>query len=283
LKFIFVADKVVFLKDGKTTIGRKGTEIELENDASLSRIHAFLILEGDVLKVQDAKSKYGTYLNDKKEESDKLRPEQMIELKDGDSLLFGKFNNEWVAHKLKYKTVISMLDTEKRVKLTKILNELKVPIASEFDSSCSHLTMPVNTSVSHKLLQALTLCKPVVNPKFWVAFQEARENNLPIPKYIDYLPKVKEETFITPDSVSLALNENRRTVFNGKTFIFISSSQLEIYENIIKNGGGKCVAMSKSKVTVTQCCAKNAVVIQCKDNATQSTNDGTISKIRSKF
>lgn len=142
--------------------------------------------------------------------------------------------------------------------------------------------MPLQTGVSQKLLHALTLCKPVVNPKFWVAFQEAHNNNKPLPKYIDYLPKVKEETFITPGSVSLAMNEKRQTIFNGKTFIFMSSAQMDNFSDVITNGGGKCLTISKDKVTTAQCCAKNSVVIQCKDNATQSLNDDTITKIRGK-
>jgi hypothetical protein len=176
-----------------------------------------------------------------------------------------------------------MLDQEKREKLTKILKNLNIPLASNFDHTCTHLTMPMNTSVSHKLLQALTMCKPVVNPKFWVALQEAQVKNKLLPNYLDYLPRVREETFIDPDSVSLAMNEHRRNVFVGKTFIFMSTSQMDTFEEVIKNGGGKCVSVSKSKVTMAQCCAKNAVVIQCKDNATQSMNDETISKIRGEF
>jgi nibrin len=271
---------VVFVKSKKTTIGRKGSEIELENDQSLSRVHAYFILDGDVLKVQDAKSKYGTFLNRKRNDKDKLDPELQIVLKDGDSVLFGKFNNEWTVHELKFSTAISMLDQEKRDKLVKILKELKIPVANEFNATCTHLTMPMQTSVSHKLLQALTMCKPIVNPKFWVAFQEAYTNNQPLPKYIDFLPKVREEAFITPDSVSLALNEKRRTIFNGKTFIFMSNAQLETFEGIVSTAGGKCVTVSRAKVTMTQCCAKHSVVIQCKDDATQSMNDGTIGKIR---
>lgn len=114
------------MKSGKTTIGRKGTQIELENDASLSRIHAYFTLDGEILKVQDAKSKYGTFLNGKKTDADKLLPEVEVELKDGDTVLFGKYDNEWTVHKLVYKTAISMLDKEKRDKLEKILAALKV-------------------------------------------------------------------------------------------------------------------------------------------------------------
>lgn len=280
LFLISISEKVVFVSEGKTTIGRKGSQIELENDASLSRIHAHLILAGDVLKVQDAKSKYGTFLNDKKQDEDKLPPEQEFELNDGDTVKFGKFNNEWIVHKLKYKTVISMLDLPKREKLTGILNAVNVSIANEFDDTCTHLTMPTQTNVSLKLLQALTMCKPVVNPKFWVAFQEAMAKNQSLPKYINYLPKIREDAFIVPNTICLAMNENRRKVFNGKTFYFFSNSQMKTYEDIIGSGGGKCVAASKTKVTMTQWCAKNSVVVQLKDNASQTNNEETISKIR---
>lgn len=273
-------DKVFFVKSAKTTIGRKGSEIELENDASLSRIHAHFILDGDVLKVQDAKSKYGTFINDKKADCDKLKPEQEIVLEDGDTVLFGKFNNEWTVHKLVFKTAVSMLDREKREKLDKILKALKIPIANQLDESCTHLTMSLQTGVSPKLLQTLTMCIPVVNTKFWVAFQDSYNNNKPLPKCIDYVPKVNEVSIISFDTISLAMNDKRRTVFNGKTFIFMSSAQLDNFEPIIRNGGGKCVSMSKAKVTMVQCCAKNSIVVQRKDSATQSINDETVGKIQ---
>ncbi|CRK92475.1 CLUMA_CG006047, isoform A [Clunio marinus] len=273
-------DTVYYIKKPKTSLGRKNCDIEITDDESLSRIHAYFILTNDELHLQDAKSKYGTFLNSSwEDDKNRLSHDRSFKLKDGDSVHLGKRQSGWIIHHIKYKTGFSMLDQGKKNKLVGILKELDVYIDENINETCTHLTMPIQTDVSHKLLQALTHCIPVVSPKYWVTLRDCVNNNRPLPKALDYVPKIKETTFVTPETVSLAINESRKKLFFGKTFIFISRSQVKNFEGIIKAGGGKVMSLSQNKMTATQCCAKNAIVISAKDEDTQSVNGTVITKI----
>lgn len=280
----FFLDKNFYLKKNKTSLGRKGQDIELADDLSLSRVHAHLILtDDDVLTVQDAKSKYGTFLNDyRNENDDRLPSDKETKLNDGDRIIFGRMGSEFTVQQVTLKTVLSMLSAEKKVKLESLFNVLKVKTADTIDSSCSHLTMPAETTVSHKLLQALVRCIPVVTPNYWIGVQDCIANDLPLPKAFDFVPKIKQDAYLTPGTVSLALIPDRKKLFFGKTFIFVSKSQMLMYEDIIKKAGGKVVNLAENKLSTSNCCAKNAIVVQVKSES-QSQNEEAISKIHGKF
>lgn len=276
-----VLDKIIYIKNSKTSIGRKGTDIELNGDDSLSRTHAHFILTGDSLDVQDAKSKYGTFLKNIDLKEEKLGDKPRT-LKDGDCIRFGIFENEWIVHKLIQKTCISMLEPQKKEKLSDVLKSFGVQVSEKLDETCTHLTMPLNTDVSNKLLQALALCIPIVTPKFWVIFQESVVNNKPLPKYVDYMPKVKEENYVTPGTVTLAMNEQRKKLFAGKNFVFTSGSQMKLYQEVIQYAGGKVISLSQAKMTPKQLCAKNVIVVKAKETESQSQNQNVFNKINSK-
>lgn len=274
-----ILDKIVFIQNKKTSLGRKGCNIELLDDNSLSRVHAHFMLVDDKLLVQDAKSKYGTYLNGKTDDSDRLKPDNNVELKDGDRILFGKFSNEWNVCHVRHKTAISMLDQEDKQQLETILRNLKVKVSDVVDESCTHLTMPQQPNVSHKLLQALVMCVPIVTKNYWLRFQECMLKHETLPKCLDYVPYLKEEIFIAPGTVSLAINAERKKLFANKTFIFTSNTQMNVFQGIIESAGGKAISMTKSKVTMSQCSAKNAIVIQPKDTQSQTQNEAAKSQI----
>lgn len=284
LIFALFLDKNFYIKKNKTSLGRKGQDIELVDDLSLSRVHAYLILsDGDVLTVQDAKSKYGTFLNEHRNEiDDRLPSDRETKLSDGNRIIFGRMSSEFIVQQVTLKTAISMLSGEKKEKLEILFNALKVKTADTIDSSCSHLTMPAETTVSHKLLQALVRCIPVVTPNYWIGVQESIAKDLPLPKAFDFVPKIKQDAYLTPGSVSLALVPDREKLFLGKTFIFVSKSQLLIYEDIIKKAGGKVVNLAENKLTTSNCCAKSAIVVQVKSES-QSQNEAAITKISGKL
>lgn len=265
--------KIFFFKKKKTTVGRKGTDFEIPGDDSLSRNHGVFTLNADTLKITD-ESKYGTSINGKA-----LVKGQETIVNDGNLVAFGRFGSEWIVHRYENKTMLSMLEEGKKKKLMTVLSALDVKVLDKFDSSCTHLTMPSHTEVSHKLLQALSSCIPVVTAKYWADYLERFNSDQPLPKCLDYVPKIKEEAFISPDSVSLMANPERRKLFAGKTFAFISKTQMEMYADIIKSAGGKCVTPSQVKNYY----AKNTIVIKPKESNTQSQNEEAITKIGGRF
>lgn len=205
---------------------------------------------------------------------------EAIELNDGNVIRFGTFKNDWIVHRLDQNTAISMV--EKKDKLMQILNQIKVKVTNQVDETCTHLTMPPLTSVSEKLLIALSSCVSVVTPNYWLAFKDSIESNTVLPKNIDFLPKIKEDLFITPGTISLAINRERQKLFAGKKFVFVSKKQMEEFQTIVKNGGGEVYCLSQTKMTDKQCCAKNVILIQPKATASQSYNDVAITKIKGK-
>lgn len=273
-----VADIIFYVNAPKTSVGRKGTDIEILSDDSISRIHAhFLLSDDNELKLQDSKSKYGIFTINAGVETRIITEAQ---LKDGDVIRFGRFRNDWIVHQLHHKTAISMVDNKD--KLLQILNNLKVKVSDQVDETCTHLTMPAHTRVSGKLLQALSSCKPVVTPNYWVAFQYSVNNNKALPKCVKYLPQINDNLFITPGMVSLHVNRDRQKLFAGKKFVFVSSTQMCTFQSVIQNAGGQAFCLSRTKMTISDCCAKNAIVIQPKDSSSQSSNEGEIMKIKSR-
>lgn len=226
-----------------------------------------------------ANSKYGTFLNDDGTKSGKLE-KQPVELKDGDTIRFGMFANEWVVHQLKQKTSFSSVDPETKSKVVKILEALNVQHTETFDGSCTHLTMPAQSNVTIKLLKALSSCIPVVTSKFWIELQKSVANDQPLPKCHEYDPKVSEQCFVTPDTISLTMRVERKKLFAGKTFIFVSGSKLKEYQEIINNAGGKCSSMSQTKLPTRDYCVPNTILVRDGgDTSTQTQKEAAITKL----
>lgn len=276
----FVSDKIHFLKKDKTSIGRVGCDIVLEGDASISRVHAHLMAKNDELLLQDAKSKYGTFVTDTNSQQ---VGDQPIKLKNGDTIGFGKLQNNWIVQHIVHKTATSMLAHDTRAKIKKILDNLKVELAENFDSTCSHLTMNPQTMVSHKLLHALALCKPIVTPPFWIAYKESIEHDQALPKSFNFQPQIREDSLGSSNTFSLAPNEARKKLFAGKTFLFLSTSQMNDNVDVVRSAGGKVTSLTQVKVTVKECCAKNSIVVQAKAAETQSQNESHALKIKGKL
>lgn len=272
LSFVFVLDRIFYVAgDRPISVGRSGTDLIIGNDQSISRIHSRLIVKDDELRVTDNKSKYGTFLNGQISDSDKIS-EQGVIVADGDRILFGKFDSEWTVHHVNFATATSMLAPDKKQKLTAFLNAIQLKVQDDLDDTCTHLTMPNKTEVSHKLLQALASCIPVVTPNFWVTMQSRIKENAVLPKPVHFAPRLKEETLISTKSISLSVNENRKKLFANKTFVFFTTKQNAVYENIIRKAGGSCVAISKNPMTKGQLCGKNVIVVQVREQEPQSQN-----------
>lgn len=274
-----ISDKLFYIKAPKTSIGRTETNVTLADDNSISRVHAHFFLNDDEdLHIRDAKSKYGTFLVNA---GIATQITDVTQLKDGDVIRFGKFQNEWIVHQLQHKTAISMVD--KKDKLIQILKTIKVKVSDKVDDTCTHLTIPKKASVSVKLLMALSSCTPVVTPNYWIAFQDCVTKDTVLPKSLNFLPHLEDDLFVTPGTISLAINREREKLFAGKKFVFVAKKQMETCEQLIRNAGGQACCLSQTKMTDKQCCAKHTIVIEPKAEATQSINEDAIVKIRSEF
>lgn len=176
-----------------------------------------------------------------------------------------------------------MLDSVKKDKLSKILQPLgALQVVDNFDNTCTHLTVPQQTEISHKILQALASCKSIVTLSFWKALIESVHKNQALPEASNYLPNIRERAGVSSEAASLKVNPERKKLFFGKIFVFISNTQMEVYKEIITHARGtyKLVTGMQSK----SCCASNIIVIQPKSSSnTQSSNERTIMKVNCKF
>jgi len=96
----------ITIEKSEFSVGRKGTDIVLSNDDSISRVHANFILDKNGLSIQD-KSKYGTRLKSINGQNEKLDDKPKA-LQEGDHICFGILQNVWVVHKEKSQEVASL-------------------------------------------------------------------------------------------------------------------------------------------------------------------------------
>lgn len=72
------------LKEGNTTVGRHPESDIFLNDVTVSRHHCRFVISGNDLTVEDSGSTNGTYVNDERVDSAKLKA--------GDEVLVGRFH-----------------------------------------------------------------------------------------------------------------------------------------------------------------------------------------------
>lgn len=80
--------------------------------------------------------------------------------------------------------------------------------------------------------------KSIVIPKYFIDLCEALSPSSlkEIPFCVDYLP-ILSESLLNPSTVSLEVNNNRKTLFSGKTFICSTIEQLNRISKIIRAAG----------------------------------------------
>jgi nibrin len=273
------------------TIGRDDNDICLTDDQSISRKHAVLTIQNDKLTIKDTNSRYGTYLNQQNTMSfkatHKLAPNVEHEVKVGDRIRLGRFNNIFEVEYRQYKIVKSSLGTDENRKLEKILSKIGVKVSEEFDESITHLTTSKRTDLTHKLTTALAMYLPVVTIEFWESVLLSFENNNQFPDYKNYIPTIKDRSLTFPARISLDLNPHRKVLFSGKTFVFISRNQENEYKKIIHAAGGKSTNLNDDKFTTQQFLQGNMIVIQPRNDEKISSqshrNSKSFQSITSKY
>lgn len=266
----FFVGKVYFLKPTKQihVVGRNG-DLILANDNSISRQHCRITVENDSIYLEDLNSKYGTFVNENIDSLQRIEVGKKILVKNDDRIMFGRLHNTWLLSKLKYKIISSKLADDKKEKLKIMFERLSFRFVEAWEPDCTHLTMPQTVVVTLKLIHALVLGIPIVAPKFWVDVYKSIEANQALPDYTKYIPSISE-TYISADGFSLAINEKRKKLFSGKTFVFMYETQMQPYVEIIRLAGGECQSLNKKPLTKKQLLASKYICIQYKPQSSQS-------------
>ncbi|KAI1885490.1 hypothetical protein AGOR_G00204230 [Albula goreensis] len=226
------------LPGAQYVVGRKNCDVLLQNDQSISRVHAQLTVTtrsssqtATVLTVKDS-SKYGTFLNE-----ERLTGDSPKVLQSGDRLTFGVFHSKF---KVEFEPLVvcsSCLDGEGKMSLCQDVQLLGGHLVSSWTPESTHLVMP-SLKVTIKTICALICCRPIVVPAFFSELRKALQQKLPLPKFQSFYPDIDEPT-LNKEDVDLNMRPERRSLFHGKTFIFLSAKQHKRLATVVGFGGGQ--------------------------------------------
>ncbi|XP_028832511.1 nibrin isoform X2 [Denticeps clupeoides] len=230
-----------YLLPGKEyVVGRKNCDILLGSDQSISRHHAQISVNQQTLTVKDC-SKYGTFVNNVQLQQDCTKM-----LDPGDVVRFGVFNSKYSVEQERLRVCSSCLDTERKAELSLSVCSLGGLLVSSWDEDCTHLVMPT-VKITIKTVCALLSCRPIVSLGFFSEFTKALQQKQTPPKPDSFFPEINEPSLAKED-VDLGTREERRQLFNGKTFIFLNSKQMKRLSQAVSCGGGKTQLLEEGSV-----------------------------------
>ncbi|XP_027537042.1 nibrin isoform X3 [Neopelma chrysocephalum] len=237
------------LSDTEYVVGRKNCAILIQDDQSISRSHAVLTvsrpetspsqsLSVPILTVKDT-SKYGTFVNGSKLNG------TSVSLQSGDRINFGVFESKF---RVEYEPLVvcsSCLDVAQKTALNQAIQQLGGLVVNEWTKECTHLVM-VSVKVTVKTICALICARPIIKPEFFVESIRAIQSRQQLPNHESFYPPVDEPSIGT-EKLDLSEHHERKTIFSGKTFIFLSAKQHKKLGPAIILGGGEIKLMTEGK------------------------------------
>ncbi|XP_055712136.1 nibrin [Phlebotomus papatasi] len=230
-------------------VGRDAScNLMIEGDKSISRHHGHLKASPDKMILIDIGSTYGIFLNENIEKIIRLPQKEDIELKAGDNVRFGRFESKWTVEKIELSAVTSSVPSDEGQKLLEDMKVLCGKVSKAWSGACTHLVMP-EIIITMKALLALVSEVPIVRPDYFSAFlQSIREGKEP-PRVADFSPKIREDNLIE-QNCSFQPDSERKKVFSGKRFIFLSREVMNLYQMVIQLAGG--ISMNIEADTLSQ-------------------------------
>ncbi|XP_017686084.1 PREDICTED: nibrin isoform X2 [Lepidothrix coronata] len=230
-------------------VGRKNCAILIQDDQSISRSHAVLTvsrpetnpsqsLSVPILTVKDT-SKYGTFVNGSKLNG------TSVSLQSGDRINFGVFESKF---RVEYEPLVvcsSCLDVAQKTALNQAIQQLGGLVVNEWTKECTHLVM-VSVKVTVKTICALICARPIIKPEFFVESIRAIQSRQQLPNHESFYPPVDEPSIGT-EKLDLSEHHERKTIFSGKTFVFLSAKQHKKLGPAIILGGGEIKLMTEGK------------------------------------
>ncbi|XP_066122596.1 nibrin isoform X2 [Saccopteryx bilineata] len=222
-------------------VGRKNCGILIEQDKSISRSHAVLTasfpgtsasqtLEIPILTIKDT-SKYGTFVNEEKMQNGLPRT-----LQTGDRVTFGVFESKF---RVEYEPLVacsSCLDVSGKTTLNEAILRLGGLTVNNWTEECTHLVM-TSVKVTIKTICALICGCPIVKPEYFTEFLKAVQSKKQLPQIESFYPPIGESA-IGNKNVDLSRRQERKQIFKGKTFVFLSAKQHKKLSPAVVFGGG---------------------------------------------
>ncbi|NXY91001.1 NBN protein, partial [Alcedo cyanopectus] len=243
----FPGEPYRLLSGAEYVVGRKNCAILLQDDQSISRSHAVLLvtppgttssqsLPVPVLTVTDT-SKYGTFVNGAKLNG------TSVSLQPGDRINFGVFESKF---RVEYEPLVvcsSCLDVAQKTALNQAIQKLGGLVVNEWTRECTHLVM-VSVKVTVKTICALICGRPIIKPEFFVELIKAVQSRQQLPNPESFYPPVDEPSIGT-EKLDLSEHHERKKVFSGKTFVFLTAKQQKKLGPAVVLGGGEAKLMTE--------------------------------------
>ncbi|XP_055993572.1 nibrin [Sorex fumeus] len=223
-------------------VGRKNCNILIEDDKSISRDHAMLAANFPVTNLSQAveipeltikdNSKYGTFVNEKK-----MQNGLSLVLKTGDRVTFGVFESKFRVEYEPLVTCSSCLDASGKAALNQAVLQLGGLTVNNWTEECTHLVM-TTVKVTIKTICALICGRTIVKPEYFTEFVKAVQSGKQPPQAGSFCPSIDEPT-IGSKKIDLSGRQERKHIFRGKTFVFLSAKQHKKLSSAVVFGGGK--------------------------------------------
>ncbi|KAK0688752.1 NBN protein, partial [Pygoscelis papua] len=244
---LFSGEPYRLLSGTEYVVGRKNCAILIQDDQSISRSHAVLTvsrpetipsqsLAVPMLTVRDT-SKYGTFVNGSKLNG------ASVSLQSGDRINFGVFESKF---RVEYEPLVvcsSCLDVAQKTALNQAIQQLGGLVVNEWTEECTHLVM-VAVKVTVKTICALICGRPIIKPEFFVELIKAIQSRQQLPNHESFYPPVDEPSIGT-ERLDLSEHHERKKIFSGKTFVFLTANQHKKLGPAVILGGGEAKLMTE--------------------------------------
>ncbi|NXY47075.1 NBN protein, partial [Ceuthmochares aereus] len=259
-------------------VGRKNCAILIQDDQSISRSHAVLTvsrpettpsqtLSVPILTVKDT-SKYGTFVNGSKLNG------ASVPLQSGDRINFGVFESKF---RVEYEPLVvcsSCLDVAQKTALSQAIQQLGGLVVNEWTKECTHLVM-VSVKVTVKTICALICGRPIIKPEFFVELVKAVQSRQQLPNHESFYPPVDEPS-IGAEKLDLSEHHERKKIFSGKTFVFLTAKQHKKLGPAVILGGGEAKLMMEGKKDISLLVSPEVCVVDVGlTNSQMSASDST--------
>ncbi|NWX57815.1 NBN protein, partial [Promerops cafer] len=246
---VFPGEPYRLLSDVEYVVGRRSCPILIQDDQSISRSHAVLTvsrpetspsqsLPVPILTVRDT-SKYGTFVNGSKLNG------SSVSLQSGDRINFGVFESKF---RVEYEPLVvcsSCLDVAQKNALNQAIQQLGGLVVNEWTKECTHLVM-VSVKVTVKTICALICGRPIIKPEFFSELIRAIQSRQQLPNHGSFYPPVDEPS-IGSENLDLSEHHERKKIFSGKTFVFLTAKQHKKLGPAVVLGGGEVKLMTEGR------------------------------------
>ncbi|KMT08098.1 hypothetical protein BVRB_6g143500 [Beta vulgaris subsp. vulgaris] len=237
-------EKYYIYTKGTYKVGRKGCDVTIGNDKSVSRIHAEIILDpveslehvgnrssyfSSNVRIKDC-SKYGTYFERNSSTKEKVRdcPGNETYLKDGDLVSFGTGN---ATYRFSYVPLIFYLcnftSSQGTPSAQDTVSSIGARVAYKWTTECTHVIVDPFTPVTEEIIDIILANKPLVLST-WLELVAACRLNNEIPSYSQYIPTLT----LDGGSVTIADTRTRENCLKGYTFVLGSANKYRFQDRM---------------------------------------------------